>query len=92
MGTFVNIHDFRKKLEEYLLYAEHPIVITRRQMPIGYFIPAKVWYLKDDSDEYKNLMSALLDASGFSEQDVEDSIEAFIQNGAGNLRKKLRHE
>lgn len=26
---FVNINDFRKNLEEYLLYADHPVVITR---------------------------------------------------------------
>lgn len=91
-GPFVNIHDFRKKLEEYLLYAEQPIVITRRQMPVGYFIPAKVWYGKDSEEHFKKLVSAALDAAGFSEQDVDDSIEEFIRDSTQTIRKRLRHE
>lgn len=91
-GAFVNIHDFRKKLEEYLLYAEQPVVITRRQMPVGYFIPAKVWFGKEHEENFKKLVAAALDASGFSEQDVDDSIEEFIRDSTDSIRKRLRHE
>jgi prevent-host-death family protein len=89
---FVNIHDFRKKLEEYLLYAEQPVVITRRQMPVGYFIPAKVWYGRGNAEQLRRLVSVTLEAAGYSEQDVDESIEEFIQVSAENIRKRLEHD
>jgi len=90
-GSFVSIHDFRKKLEEYLLYAEQPVVITRRQMPVGFFIPAKLWYGKENAEDFRKLVSATLDAAGFSEQDVDESIEEFVRASTETIRKRLGH-
>lgn len=89
---FVNINDFRKKLEEYLLYADHPVVITRRRMPVGYFIPAKVWYGRGDTENLHRLVTVTLEAAGYSEKDVDESIEEFIQVSAESIRKRLEHE
>lgn len=90
-GSFVSVHDFRKKLEEYLLYAEQPVVITRRQMPVGYFIPAKIWYGKENVENFRKLVSATLEAAGYSEQDVDDSIEEFVRDSTDTIKRRLGH-
>lgn len=87
--SFVSVHDFRKRLEEYLLYAEQPVVITRRQMPVGFFIPARIWYGKENEESFRKLVSATLDAAGVSEQDVDESIEKFVRSSADSIKRRL---
>lgn len=89
--AFVSIHDFRKKLEEYLLYAEQPVVITRRQMPVGFFIPAKLWYGRGNEETFRKLVSVTLDAAGVSEQEVDESIDKLVRSSADNIKKRLEH-
>ena len=89
--AFVSIHDFRKKLEEYLLYAEQPVVITRRQMPVGFFIPAKLWYGRGNEEAFRKLVSVTLDAAGVSEQEVDESIDKLVRSSADNIKKRLEH-
>jgi hypothetical protein len=89
--AFVSIHDFRKKLEEYLLYAEQPVVITRRQMPVAFFIPAKIWYGRGNEESFRKFVSVTLDAAGVSEQDVDDSIEKYVRSSADSIKKRLQH-
>jgi len=89
--AFVSIHDFRKKLEEYLLYADQPVVITRRQMPVGFFIPAKLWYGRGDEENFRKLVSVTLDAAGVSEQEVDESIDKLVRSSADNIKKRIEH-
>jgi prevent-host-death family protein len=89
--AFVSIHDFRKKLEEYLLYADQPVVITRRQMPVGFFIPAKLWYGRGDEEKFRKLVSVTLDAAGVSEEEVDESIDKLVRSSAENIKKRIEH-
>lgn len=71
----VTLNRFRHKIAEYLLYADRPVVITRNQVPVGYFIPAKLWLQKESSESMRDATQRTLVAAGFTESDVAETID-----------------
>lgn len=90
--SFVTVNEFRRKLEQYLLHAEHPLVISHRGMPMGYFLPARVWHERQKVDLFRKSLSTVFEMSGVGEAEVERAIEDFAAANAGVLRERLlRH-
>ncbi|WP_407352059.1 hypothetical protein [Luteimonas sp. R10] len=90
--SFVTVYEFRKKLEQYLLHSERPMVISHRGMPMGYFIPARIWHDRETVAIFNELVAATLEMSGYGEQDVKDAIESFAHANADAVRERLlRH-
>lgn len=87
--AFVTVHDFRRKLEQYLIHADRPLVISHRGMPMGYFIPARVWHERGKVETFRRTLSAILEMSGYEERDLRRSIEDFAGANAGAIRERL---
>ncbi|WP_024889656.1 hypothetical protein [Luteimonas huabeiensis] len=88
--AFVTVNEFRRKLEQYLLHAEHPLVISHRGMPMGYFLPARIWHERGKVEMFRKSLATMFDMSGCGEAEVERAIERFAAANAGVLRERLQ--
>jgi len=90
--AFVSVYEFRKRLEQHMLHARQPMVVSHGGMPIGYFIPAKVWHDRATVEVFNELISAILEMSGYDEADVKEAIESYTSANAEITRERmLRH-
>jgi len=88
--VIVGIREFRARLAEFLIHGTRPVAVTRHGETVGYFIPARA--AKSDSERaaLKSAaakMDALLRRSGFTEAELDETLQDFR---AWRARKKRR--
>lgn len=88
--AFISVNEFRKRLEQHMLHAKNPMVISHLGMPMGYFIPARIWHDRATIEVFNELVQAVLEMSGYDEQDVKEAIESFTSANADVIRERMQ--
>lgn len=64
----------REKFGEVLVTSDRPIIVTKDGVPLGFFVPARVWKTRADSVLSEHLVELVLVHSEQTDEDVEDAI------------------
>ena len=83
----VGIREFRANLHKYTTAGNTPIAVTSHGRPVGYYIPAHPSPQKEDFEALKiavNKLSALLEKSGTTEDEVVEEFDRLRQQDKQN--------
>lgn len=82
----VTLRQLREKFGELLISNDQPVVVTKDGIPLGFFIPAKVWKKPSDSELSDHFLELALVHAGQSRDDLKQCGDDIA------LRKKMETE
>lgn len=71
----MTLGELRKQLNEYLIEHDHPVMVIRNNVPLGFFIPAKIWKTQDVSAYSQDIVEVVLTGSSQTHSDVQACID-----------------
>lgn len=77
-GHSITLRRFRDKLAEILLYADAPVVVAKDQVPLGIFLPVKVWARREESGQAREAVRQALERSGVDEAQAQRCLDEYL--------------
>lgn len=69
------LNQLREKLAEVLLAGDRPVMVTKNGMPLGFFVPVRLWKAQEDSVLARHLVELILTSAGQALEDVQKAID-----------------
>ena len=76
---FISLRKFTEKFAEVVLVADGPLLLTRGKVPLGFYLPIKVWGAQHDSELCRHMVDMVLRHSGQTPEDLGECIESFVE-------------
>lgn len=76
---FISLRKFTDKFAEVVLVADGPVLVTRGKVPLGFYLPIKVWGEQHDSEICRHMVEMVLRQSGQTPEDISECVDSFIE-------------
>jgi hypothetical protein len=76
---FISLRKFTEKFAEVVLVADGPLLLTRGKVPLGFYLPIKVWGAQHDSELCRHMVDMVLRHSGQTPEELGECIESFVE-------------
>lgn len=71
----ITLGQLRERLSELLIEDDRPVMVIKNGIPLGFFLPAKVWKTQKVSPLSRQWVELVLAESGQSREDLQESID-----------------
>ncbi len=82
----VTLGQLRDQLNELLIDDDSPVMVVKNGIPLGFFLPAKVWRERNESPAAKEMVEVILTSSGQSPRDLHACIDEAAQRPKKHLK------
>lgn len=76
---FISLRKFTDRFAEIVLVSDQPILITRGKLPLGFYLPVKIWGSQHESEASRHMVELVLKHSGQRRSEVEGCIDSFLE-------------
>jgi len=82
----VTLGQLRYQLSELLIDGGQPVMVVKNRIPLGFFLPARMWSERNDSVAAKEMVEVILASSGQSSRDLLACIDEAAQRPGKRMK------